>query len=53
MLVEGYVVPNDFTLVAVLSACSRLGALDMGKWAYVYTESIGYKVNLFIGMGMF
>jgi len=42
MLVEGYVVPNDFTLVAVLYACSRLGALDMGKWAYVYAETREY-----------
>ncbi|CAL5197119.1 unnamed protein product [Lathyrus oleraceus] len=49
MLVEGHVVPNDFTLVAVLSACSRLGALDMGKWVHVYAESIGYKGNLFVG----
>jgi pentatricopeptide repeat protein len=49
MLVEGHVVPDDFTLVAVLSVCSRLGALDMGKWVHVYTESIGYKGNLFVG----
>ncbi|XP_057419954.1 pentatricopeptide repeat-containing protein At1g08070, chloroplastic [Lotus japonicus] len=49
MLVEGDVVPNDFTLVAVLLACSRLGALDMGKWVHVYAESIGYKGNMFVG----
>ena len=49
MLVEGYVLPNDATLVTVLSACSRLGALDMGKWVHVYAESIGYKGNLFVG----
>ncbi|RDX62478.1 Pentatricopeptide repeat-containing protein, partial [Mucuna pruriens] len=50
MLVEGdVVVPNDFTIVAVLSACSRLGDLDMGKWVHVYAESIGYKGNLFVG----
>ncbi|XP_027342180.1 pentatricopeptide repeat-containing protein At1g08070, chloroplastic [Abrus precatorius] len=49
MLVEADVVPNDFTLVAVLSACSRLGDLDMGKWGHVYAESVGYKGNLFVG----
>lgn len=49
MLVEGDVLPNDATLVTVLSACSRLGALDMGKWVHVYAESIGYKGNLFVG----
>ncbi|KAK7300063.1 hypothetical protein RJT34_10895 [Clitoria ternatea] len=50
MLIEGGdVVPNDFTLVAVVSACSRLGDLDMGKWVHVYAESVGYKGNLFVG----
>ncbi|KAK7282436.1 hypothetical protein RIF29_11203 [Crotalaria pallida] len=50
MLVEGGdVLPNDATLVTVLSACSRLGALDMGKWVHLYAESIGYKGNLFVG----
>ncbi|XP_019414019.1 PREDICTED: pentatricopeptide repeat-containing protein At1g08070, chloroplastic [Lupinus angustifolius] len=49
MLVEGDVLPNDATLVTVLSACSKLGSLDMGKWVHVYAESIGYKGNLFVG----
>ncbi|KAE9620834.1 putative tetratricopeptide-like helical domain-containing protein [Lupinus albus] len=49
MLVEGDVLPNDATLVTVLSACSKLGSLDMGKWVHVYAENIGYKGNLFIG----
>ncbi|WVZ26002.1 hypothetical protein V8G54_004546 [Vigna mungo] len=43
------VIPNDYTVVAVLSACSRLGDLEMGKWVHVYAESIGYKGNLFVG----
>ncbi|KAK7386588.1 hypothetical protein VNO78_26921 [Psophocarpus tetragonolobus] len=43
------VVPNDYTVVAVLSACSRLGDLEMGKWVHVYSESIGYVGNLFVG----
>ncbi|XP_061340526.1 pentatricopeptide repeat-containing protein At1g08070, chloroplastic-like [Gastrolobium bilobum] len=49
MLVEGDFLPNDFTLVTVLSASSRLGALDMGKWVHVYADNIGYKGNLFVG----
>ncbi|GMN30628.1 hypothetical protein TIFTF001_050678 [Ficus carica] len=49
MLVEGDVPPNDATLVTVLSACARLGALDLGKWVHVYAESIGYKGNVYIG----
>ncbi|KAL2605955.1 hypothetical protein AAZV13_09G156050 [Glycine max] len=28
---DGEVVPNDYTVVTVLSVCSRLGDLEMGK----------------------
>lgn len=49
MLSEGDVLPNDATLVTVLSACARLGALDLGKWVHVYAENIGYKRNVFVG----
>ncbi|XP_015583733.1 pentatricopeptide repeat-containing protein At1g08070, chloroplastic [Ricinus communis] len=49
MLVDGIVVPNDATLVTVLSACARLGALDLGKWVHMYAQSNGYKGNVYIG----
>ncbi|KAJ4834542.1 hypothetical protein Tsubulata_013690 [Turnera subulata] len=49
MLVDGNVTPNDATMVSVLSACARLGALDLGKWVHVYAESEGYKGNLYVG----
>ncbi|KAF5745262.1 pentatricopeptide repeat-containing protein [Tripterygium wilfordii] len=49
MLTAGDVVPNDATLVTVLSACARLGALDLGKWIHVYADNIGYRGNLFVG----
>ncbi|KAB1226636.1 hypothetical protein CJ030_MR1G027481 [Morella rubra] len=48
-LIEGNVLPNDATLVTVLSACARLGAIDLGKWVHVYEESSGYKGNLYVG----
>ncbi|GLT81060.1 hypothetical protein SLA2020_524680 [Shorea laevis] len=49
MLVDGDVCPNDATLVTVLSACARLGALDLGKWVHVYAENNGYKDNVYVG----
>lgn len=49
MLTEGRVFPNDATLVTVLSACARLGALDFGKWVHVYAEYNGYRGNVCIG----
>ncbi|WOG88952.1 hypothetical protein DCAR_0208187 [Daucus carota subsp. sativus] len=52
MLRESHVSPNDATLVIVLSACSRLGALDMGKWVHAYVESSEYKENVYVGNGL-
>ncbi|GAY47541.1 hypothetical protein CUMW_105200 [Citrus unshiu] len=49
MLTEGRVFPNDATIVTVLSACTRLGALDFGKWVHVYAEYNGYKGNVCVG----
>jgi len=43
------IIPNDYTIMAVLSAYSKLRDLGMGKWVYVYYESIRYKGNLFVG----
>jgi hypothetical protein len=50
MLVDENAAPNDATLVNVLSACARLGALDLGKWVHAYAESHGYKGNVMLGM---
>ncbi|KAM7484571.1 hypothetical protein LguiA_000580 [Lonicera macranthoides] len=44
--------PNEATLVMVLSACSKLGAFDLGKWVHVYADSNGYKGNMHIGNGL-
>ena len=49
MLIEGNVLPNDVTLVIALSACSRLGAPDLGKWVHAHAEINGYKGKLYIG----
>ncbi|KAF9614765.1 hypothetical protein IFM89_020619 [Coptis chinensis] len=49
MLAESSVCPSDATLVYALSACSRLGALGLGKWIHTYAESNGLKENVFIG----
>lgn len=49
MLREGDVLPNDVTLVTVLSACAKLGSLDLGKWVHEYAENIGYQGNVYVG----
>ncbi|KAL2555445.1 Tetratricopeptide repeat (TPR)-like superfamily protein [Forsythia ovata] len=52
MLRDTDVQPNDATLVNVLTACARLGALDLGKWVHVYAESNGYKQNVYVCNGL-
>ncbi|KAK6157675.1 hypothetical protein DH2020_011923 [Rehmannia glutinosa] len=52
MLKETMVQPNDATLVNVLAACSKLGALEFGKWVHVYAESNGYKGNVYVCNGL-
>lgn len=49
MLIESSVLPNDVTLVIVLAACARLGAINLGKWIHVYAENNGYRENLYVG----
>ncbi|XP_027336566.1 pentatricopeptide repeat-containing protein At5g48910 [Abrus precatorius] len=38
MMQVGGVSPNRVTLVSVLPAISRLGALELGKWVHLYAE---------------
>ncbi|CAN1772900.1 Pentatricopeptide repeat-containing protein At2g20540 [Linum perenne] len=49
MLAEKSVTPNNATFVTVLSACARLGALDLGRWIHVNAKASGYKENLYVG----
>ncbi|CAN6465432.1 unnamed protein product [Victoria cruziana] len=51
-MLESKVQPNDASLVIVLSACARLGALDTGKWVHSYSNNNGYKNNLYVGNGL-
>ncbi|KAK8951395.1 Pentatricopeptide repeat-containing protein [Platanthera zijinensis] len=49
MLISSDVKPNDATLVAVLSSCSKLGALNWGRWIHLYADNNGFKSNIFVG----
>ncbi|XP_042402371.1 pentatricopeptide repeat-containing protein At1g08070, chloroplastic-like [Zingiber officinale] len=52
MLCSCDVKANDATLVTVLSACARLGALEMGRWIHSYAKSIGLNANVYVGNGL-
>ncbi|KAE9592473.1 hypothetical protein Lal_00028570 [Lupinus albus] len=47
MQVKG-VKPNEVTFVCVLSACSQLGALELGRWIHMYMRRCNVKVNRFV-----
>ncbi|KAK7316670.1 hypothetical protein RJT34_00304 [Clitoria ternatea] len=47
MQVNG-VEPNEVTFVCVLSACSQLGALELGRWIHLYMLKRGIEVNQFV-----
>ncbi|XP_019059534.1 PREDICTED: pentatricopeptide repeat-containing protein At3g29230 [Tarenaya hassleriana] len=46
MVDEGNVLPNAATVMMVLSACAKLGALDSGKWVHQSVKILGYNGNL-------
>ncbi|KAL5700771.1 hypothetical protein ACHQM5_026179 [Ranunculus cassubicifolius] len=37
--------PDETTLVSVISACTRLAALDQGKWIHAYIKKSELKMN--------
>ncbi|RRT79454.1 hypothetical protein B296_00022518 [Ensete ventricosum] len=37
--------PDQVTLVAALSACSQLGALELGCWIHAYMEKNNFQLN--------
>ncbi|PON65938.1 DYW domain containing protein [Trema orientale] len=41
--------PNEATIVCVLSACSQLGALELGRWVHSYIDKYDFKLNHIVG----
>lgn len=41
--------PNEITMVNLLSACSQLGALEMGMWVHHYIDR--HKLHLSVALG--
>ncbi|KAH7576312.1 hypothetical protein JRO89_XS01G0033000 [Xanthoceras sorbifolium] len=44
--------PNYVTLVSVLPAISRLGALELGKWVHLYAEKNGIEIDDVLGCAL-
>lgn len=41
--------PDETTLVSVISACTHLAALDLGKWVHAYIRKNNLRVNPILG----
>ncbi|KAG7538310.1 Pentatricopeptide repeat [Arabidopsis suecica] len=41
--------PNEFTAVCVLSACSDLGALELGRWVHSFVDNQKMELSNFVG----
>ncbi|XP_052196241.1 pentatricopeptide repeat-containing protein At2g22410, mitochondrial [Diospyros lotus] len=44
--------PDEVTIVSLLSACSQLGALDVGIWAHHYIEKHNLSLNVALGTAL-
>ncbi|KAK9143686.1 hypothetical protein Syun_013086 [Stephania yunnanensis] len=44
--------PDHYAIVSVLTACSRLGALNLGRWVHTYIERVGFEVTSFLGTAL-
>ncbi|PIN24727.1 hypothetical protein CDL12_02550 [Handroanthus impetiginosus] len=44
--------PNEITLIAVLSACASIGALDLGKWIDEYASRRGFQDNIYVATAL-
>ncbi|KAJ0788656.1 putative tetratricopeptide-like helical domain superfamily, DYW domain-containing protein [Helianthus annuus] len=49
MMVLGQIKPDETILVSVISACTRLVALEQGKWVHTYIKKNGLLVNSILG----
>ncbi|KAK7263210.1 hypothetical protein RJT34_30797 [Clitoria ternatea] len=44
--------PNEITVLAVLSSCGQLGALESGRWLHSFVENNGVGVNVRVGTAL-
>ncbi|KAK4793969.1 hypothetical protein SAY86_011963 [Trapa natans] len=49
---DGNLRPNFVTLVSILPAISRLGALELGKWVHLYAERNKIEINDVLGSAL-
>ncbi|XP_020253597.1 pentatricopeptide repeat-containing protein At4g21065-like [Asparagus officinalis] len=38
--------PDEVTMVSVISACAKVGALDLGKWVHAFIDRKGIRIDM-------
>ncbi|KAF2295452.1 hypothetical protein GH714_032959 [Hevea brasiliensis] len=44
--------PNEVTVVAIISACGHIGALESGRWVHSYIQNNGIETNAHVGTAL-
>ncbi|KAI3445561.1 hypothetical protein Pfo_002226 [Paulownia fortunei] len=44
--------PDKYTLVALLTGCAQLGALEQGEWIHAYLEENGITIDAVVGTAL-
>lgn len=44
--------PNEVTMLAILSACGQLGALESAQWVHSYLVNNGIPINVHVGTAL-
>ncbi|KDP32019.1 hypothetical protein JCGZ_12480 [Jatropha curcas] len=51
-MMKAKVRPNEVTVLAVLSACGQIGALESGRWVHSYIQNNGIEINAHVGTAL-
>ncbi|KAL3537176.1 hypothetical protein ACH5RR_000542 [Cinchona calisaya] len=51
-MLSAKVKPNEITMLAILSACGQLGALESAQWVHSYLENNGIPINIHVGTAL-
>ncbi|GMH14818.1 hypothetical protein Nepgr_016659 [Nepenthes gracilis] len=51
-MLEAGVMPNEVTVLSVLSACGQIGALELGRWLHSYLVNNGIQINVHLSTAL-
>ncbi|XP_050206440.1 pentatricopeptide repeat-containing protein ELI1, chloroplastic [Mercurialis annua] len=51
-MLKAKIKPNEVTVLAVLSGCGQIGALESGKWVHSYVQNNEIEINNHVGSAL-